>query len=99
MRRRSIQPGAVVREEEAMASTPPRPARRTALVATAAGACLLLTLVVAAPAHAATTSYTALGDSYSSGVGTRSYISDGTTCHRSSYAYPTLAASTSCAKL
>ncbi|MEN3303974.1 MAG: hypothetical protein V7603_176, partial [Micromonosporaceae bacterium] len=82
-----------------MASTPPRPARRTALVATAAGACLLLTLVVAAPAHAATTSYTALGDSYSSGVGTRSYISDGTTCHRSSYAYPTLAAAQFGAKL
>ncbi len=34
--------------------------------------------------------YVALGDSYSSGVGTRSYIDDGTTCKRSVYAYPTL---------
>ena len=44
------------------------------------------------PAHAAATSYVALGDSYSSGVGTRSYISDGTSCQRSVYAYPALIA-------
>jgi lysophospholipase L1-like esterase len=44
-------------------------------------------------AVAATPSYVALGDSYSSGVGTRTYISDGTTCQRSIYAYPELDAS------
>ncbi len=35
-------------------------------------------------------SYVALGDSYSSGTGTRTYISDGTSCQRSVYAYPSL---------
>ena len=49
-------------------------------------------LGVAAPAGAAGASYVALGDSYSSGVGTRSYISDGTSCQRSTYAYPYLVA-------
>lgn len=44
------------------------------------------------PAHAATPSYVALGDSYSSGTGTRSYLADGTTCQRSAYAYPSLIA-------
>ncbi|MEQ4208030.1 SGNH/GDSL hydrolase family protein [Actinopolymorpha sp. B17G11] len=46
-------------------------------------------LVGGSPAHAAP-AYTALGDSYSSGVGTRSYYDDGTTCKRSPYAYPVL---------
>ena len=36
--------------------------------------------------------YVALGDSYSSGVGTRSYINDGSNCQRSTYAYPSLLA-------
>jgi len=45
-----------------------------------------------APAQAAAPSYVALGDSYSSGVGTRSYINDGTSCQRSTYAYPSLLA-------
>ncbi len=54
---------------------------------------LALPLVLwGAPAHAAAPSYVALGDSYSSGVGTRSYISDGTSCERSTYAYPSLVA-------
>jgi lysophospholipase L1-like esterase len=44
-------------------------------------------------AAAAGPSYVALGDSYSSGVGTRAYISDGTDCQRSVYAYPELVAS------
>lgn len=56
-----------------------------ALMALAAGGLL-------APAHAAAPPYVALGDSYSSGVGTRSYISDGTSCQRSTYAYPSLVA-------
>jgi hypothetical protein len=46
----------------------------------------------AAPASAAAPSYVALGDSYSSGVGTRSYLDDGTSCQRSAYAYPSLIA-------
>ncbi|MDX6276157.1 MAG: hypothetical protein QOJ72_285 [Nocardioidaceae bacterium] len=44
------------------------------------------------PAHAAGASYVALGDSYSSGNGTRSYINDGTSCDRSTLAYPYLVA-------
>jgi lysophospholipase L1-like esterase len=43
-------------------------------------------------ARAAAPSYVALGDSFSSGVGTRSYISDGSSCQRSVYAYPSLIA-------
>jgi lysophospholipase L1-like esterase len=53
---------------------------------------LAVPLVLASPAHAAAPSYVALGDSYSSGVGTRTYISDGTSCQRSTYAYPYLLA-------
>ncbi|GAA2481376.1 hypothetical protein GCM10009858_18800 [Terrabacter carboxydivorans] len=47
-------------------------------------------LALGAPAVAAGTTYVALGDSYSSGTGTRTYISDGTSCQRSVYAYPSL---------
>ena len=43
-------------------------------------------------AHAATAQYVALGDSYSSGVGTRAYLNDGTSCQRSAYAFPSLIA-------
>ena len=67
--------------------------RSTLSVGSALGAAaLLLGLLVSTPAHAAAPSYVALGDSYSSGVGTRSYINDGTTCQRSTYAYPSLIA-------
>ena len=53
----------------------------------------LLSVPLLAPAaHAAAPSYVALGDSYSSGVGTRSYLADGTTCQRSVYAFPSLIA-------
>ncbi len=62
--------------------------RVVALVA----ATLAVPLLATAPAHAAAPSYVALGDSYSSGVGTRSYISDGTSCQRSVYAFPSLIA-------
>jgi len=55
-------------------------------------ALLSVPLLAAAPAHAAPPSYVALGDSYSSGVGTRSYLADGTTCQRSVYAFPSLIA-------
>ena len=57
-----------------------------AITALMAGTALTLS---AAPAQAAG-SYVALGDSYSSGTGTRSYINDGTACQRSVYAYPSL---------
>jgi hypothetical protein len=53
---------------------------------------LVAALAVVPPAHAASPSYVALGDSYSSGVGTRSYLSDGTSCQRSVYAFPSLIA-------
>jgi hypothetical protein len=52
-----------------------------------------LVVVTPAPAHAAAPSYVALGDSYSSGTGTRSYLADGTMCQRSSHAFPKLLAS------
>ena len=54
----------------------------------AAGVTVLAGAAVAlgSPATAAGTSYVALGDSYSSGTGTRTYISDGTSCQRSVYA-------------
>ena len=55
-------------------------------------AALAVPLLAAPPAHAAAPSYVALGDSYSSGVGTRSYLDDGTSCQRSTYAYPSLVA-------
>ncbi|HEU4977967.1 MAG TPA: SGNH/GDSL hydrolase family protein, partial [Solirubrobacteraceae bacterium] len=44
-------------------------------------------LFVPAATAAAQSQYVALGDSYSSGVGTRTYYSDGTSCDRSPYAY------------
>ena len=62
-------------------------ARATALAA--ATACPLALLV---PAHAEEREYVALGDSYSSGLGTGSYLEDGTACRRSPYAYPALVA-------
>jgi lysophospholipase L1-like esterase len=61
---------------------------------TAAALCALIlcTLGAGAQAQAAGSSYVALGDSYSSGTGTRSYLSDGTSCQRSVYAFPSLLA-------
>jgi lysophospholipase L1-like esterase len=59
---------------------------------TLAATLLSVPLLATAPAHAAAPSYVALGDSYSSGVGTRSYLDDGTTCQRSVYAFPSLIA-------
>jgi lysophospholipase L1-like esterase len=53
---------------------------------------LLPALAGQTAAHAAPPTYVALGDSYSSGTGTRSYIADGTSCQRSTYAYPSLIA-------
>src|SRR5829696_10091664 len=59
---------------------------------TGLGAVLLCALGVSPPAQAAGSSYVALGDSYSSGTGTRTYLADGTSCQRSVYAYPSLLA-------
>ncbi|KAA1415504.1 SGNH/GDSL hydrolase family protein [Nocardioides humilatus] len=52
----------------------------------------LVPLTVQAPAHAVAPSYVALGDSYASGVGTRTYTSESGSCQRSTYAYPYLVA-------
>ena len=69
------------------------PALRRSLPATLGSAAGVLALVAAAtPAGAAAPAYVALGDSYSSGTGTRAYLSDGTSCQRSVYAYPSLIA-------
>ena len=70
------------------------PVRRLALslVALVATAVPALVAVGTAPAaQAAGPSYVALGDSYSSGVGTRTYL-DSSSCKRSAYAYPQLVA-------
>jgi lysophospholipase L1-like esterase len=69
-----------------------QPRRVTRIGGLLAAALALVMPLLAAPAQAAAPSYVALGDSYSSGVGTRSYISDGTSCQRSVYAYPSLIA-------
>ncbi|MDF6043910.1 SGNH/GDSL hydrolase family protein [Streptomyces sp. JH14] len=54
----------------------------------------VVALGMAQPASAASTAaaggYVALGDSYSSGVGSGSYLSDSGDCHRSTKAYPYL---------
>lgn len=66
---------------------------RSALLAWAAATLAAVTGFLTAPtAAAATPAYVALGDSYASGTGTRSYLSDGTSCQRSAYAYPSLIA-------
>ncbi len=72
--------------------------RRPALTAAALASATALMLgaapaLAAVPAQAAAPTYVALGDSYSSGTGTRSYLKDGTRCERSVYAYPSLIAS------
>ncbi|MEV5961210.1 SGNH/GDSL hydrolase family protein [Kribbella sp. NPDC051952] len=54
------------------------------LSAAALGAAMLLSPGVA---HAAAPNYVALGDSYASGVGTRTYISGSGSCQRSTKAY------------
>lgn len=54
------------------------------------GGLATMTALLSPPAQAAGPSYVALGDSYSSGTGTRTYYEDGTSCKRSPYAYPSL---------
>jgi lysophospholipase L1-like esterase len=48
----------------------------------------LLSLTGVTQANAAAGTYTALGDSYSSGVGTRNYYPDSGSCYRGPQAYP-----------
>lgn len=64
-----------------------RPVRRLVLAVA-----LLAALALAVPALARAVTYVAMGDSYSSGVGTRSYYSDSGSCQRGPYAYPVKAA-------
>ncbi|MET1059690.1 MAG: SGNH/GDSL hydrolase family protein [Nocardioides sp.] len=69
--------------------------KKNRLTAVLTGLLALVALaLVQAPAQAAapSPSYVALGDSYASGTGTRSYIADGTSCQRSTFAYPKLIA-------
>jgi hypothetical protein len=67
------------------------PASRRLLASTlAAGALLTGGLALAPSAQAATGGYVALGDSYSSGVGSGSYISASGSCYQSTLAYPYL---------
>lgn len=63
-----------------------RPARALSVAAIAAGL-TLTTLFTATSANAAGVNYVALGDSYSSGVGAGSYLSDSGSCKRSTNAY------------
>ena len=66
---------------------------RTPRLASVAGAVVtagVLTLGLAVPAAAAGTQYVALGDSYSSGVGSGSYTSESGDCLRSTLAYAQL---------
>lgn len=67
----------------------PRRIRKAALAAVSMLATTVLALGLA-PAHAAGANYVALGDSYSSGVGSGSYTSDSGNCLRSTKAYPQL---------
>ena len=69
---------------------PVRPVLGGLVAAVVAGAVAVLG---GGPVHAAGSAYVALGDSYSSGTGTGSYLSDGTLCQRSVHAYPSLLAS------
>ncbi|MEY9873939.1 hypothetical protein ABH931_003433 [Streptacidiphilus sp. MAP12-33] len=67
------------------------PAPRRLLASTlAAGALLTGGLALAPSAQATTGGYVALGDSYSSGVGSGSYISSSGSCEQSTLAYPYL---------
>ncbi|WP_030234085.1 SGNH/GDSL hydrolase family protein [Streptomyces sp. NRRL S-350] len=66
-----------------------RPARALPIAVIAAGL-TMTTLFTASSANAAGVNYVALGDSYSSGVGAGSYLSDSGSCKRSTNAYPYL---------
>lgn len=71
---------------------PGRPTSRRNRLVAAASCCLPLVLMGAPPPAAASAAtgprLVALGDSYSSGVGTRQYYAHSGACQRSPYAYP-----------
>ncbi|MFC3491796.1 SGNH/GDSL hydrolase family protein [Glycomyces rhizosphaerae] len=62
------------------------------MAAALAAAFVSVMALTSGAAQAQTIEYVALGDSYASGVGTRSYIDDGSGCSRSESAYPSLLA-------
>lgn len=66
--------------------------RAAATLAATTLATVGLVTAPALPSYAAGESYVALGDSYSSGTGTGTYIDDGSECLRSTYAYASLTA-------
>jgi hypothetical protein len=66
--------------------------RLSLLAGLAAALAAGVTIGLQPAAQAAAGPYTALGDSYSSGVGTRTYYSDSGSCYRSPKAYPVLVA-------
>lgn len=68
------------------------PRRISALAAALLAAVVSTLALTSGAAQAQTVEYVALGDSYASGVGTRSYIDDGSDCSRSNAAYPSLIA-------
>jgi lysophospholipase L1-like esterase len=59
-------------------------------MAALAAAGTFVAMAISAGPAAATSQYAALGDSYASGVGTRTYYSSSGSCYRSPYAYPVL---------
>ena len=72
---------------------PPCPRPRSSVASPHLLAAVLVAVLAPAGAgQAAAPSYVALGDSYSSGTGTRTYLADGSGCLRSVYAYPSLIA-------
>ncbi|MEU5875819.1 SGNH/GDSL hydrolase family protein [Glycomyces sp. NPDC047369] len=66
------------------------PRRISTLAAALAVAVVSILALTSGAAQAQTIEYVALGDSYASGVGTRSYLDDGSGCSRSESAYPSL---------
>jgi len=70
-----------------------RSVRSTAATILAAAVTITAAITGTGTAQAVAADYVALGDSYASGVGTRTYISGSGSCQRSIYAYPYLDAS------
>jgi len=68
------------------------PRRISTMAAALLAALVSILALTGGAAQAQTIEYVALGDSYASGVGTRSYLDDGSGCSRSASAYPSLIA-------
>src|SRR5919106_6237994 len=66
----------------------PKTLARSPAARTCALALATLALLAVLPALARAATYVAMGDSYSSGVGTREYYADSGSCKRSPHAYP-----------